>query len=274
MIDKIRDFARPIPIVQEQNLAERMLSSYSKSLNLLNPDLFIEDGRKRYEAGANTHYSGEPGVSIMLVHAVQQFTDGSLKSTVEIPFTSYRSRFHYMETSDWYQALPYFCHNLFAKLAEESKVHSEYKPLLEGSFMNWSQITHVGHPIEFLHQDFTFPSLLFDKQLYTSSDGTICHGQVFFAPSIGGEKVWVRFRKHKIAKLLPGAVSDHFVTAQLMCIPGGTRVFAFLHKGNDTVSRLYIASLSQLEEGSYTLMDEKQKRVEDALPDESLLYFF
>ncbi len=263
MIDKIRDFAKPIPIVREQLLVDSILSSYSKTLNQLHPDLFVEEGRKRYAAGTDTHYSGLSDISVMLAHTVQQFTHGSPKATVEIPFTPHRSRFHYMETGDWYQAIPYFCHQLFAKLVEAAKVHDEYKPVLDGSFMNWSQITHVGHPIQFLHRHFNFPSLLFDKQLYTSSDGTVCHGQAFFAPSIGGEKIWVRFRKSKLAGLLPGLSMEKFVTAQLMRVPGGTRLFAFLHKGNEEESRLYIASLAQLEEGSYILMDEQQKRLEE-----------
>lgn len=260
MIDRIRSFTRPVPVTRQQNLADSILSSYSRALDRVNPDLFVEEGRMRY-ANPGDNKEALTRVPIMLAHAIQQFTEGGTRSTVEMPFTPFRCRFYYMETTEWYQAVPYFCRNLYAKLAEEAKKHSDYSQVLEGSFLNWSCVTHIGHPIQFLARNWTFPSLLFDQALYTSSDGTICHGQVLFTPSTGCEKVWVRFRKNKLGHLLPGFVNDNFVTAQLMCIPGGTRLFAFLHKGHDEEARLYIASLAQLEEGSFVLMDERQKRI-------------
>ena len=260
MIDRIRSFTRPLPLTRQQNIADSILSSYEQALNRINPDLFVEEGRMRY-ANPEDNKEALSRVPIMLAHAIQQLTEGDTRSTVEMPFTSFRCRFHYMETTDWYQAIPFFCRNLYAKLAEEAKKHSEYNQALEGGFLNWSCVTHIGHPIQFLAQHWTFPSLLFDRALYLSSDGTICHGQALFTPSTGCEKVWVRFRKNKLGHLLPGFVNDTFITAQLMCIPGGTRLFAFLHKGNDEEARLYIASLAQLEEGSFVLMDEHQKRI-------------
>lgn len=270
MIDRIRSFARPVPVARQQNLADSILTSYSQALNRVNPDLFVEEGRMRY-ADPGDNKEAIARIPIMLAHAIQQFTEGGTRSTVEMPFTPFRCRFHYMETTDWYQAIPYFCRNLYAKLAEEAKKHSEYNQALEGGFLNWSCVTHIGHPIQFLARNWTFPSLLFDQALYTSSDGITCHGQVLFTPSTGCEKVWVRFRKNKLGNLLPGFVNDNFVTAQLMCIPGGTRLFAFLHKGHDEEARLYIANLAQLEEGSFVLLDEHQKRImlgEEKDPDE------
>lgn len=246
MIRTIANTLKPIPLVKESQVASNILEQYNTLHEIADPNIILDAGRYFNEHGVDSDLLPAPLVNMLYRFFAMGFLRCGyvlLQGSKREPTTSLTHR----EIAHDFSNLPKFCVTIAEQFSALGAEFVDHNP-------HWAVVGHVGHPI-FINADLDIPTLHFVKDLYESSDRTVCSSSTVFLPIDAGQPLeFIRVRRNKVIPELCGNPNDTYIEAQVMPLLNGKKAFSFLHRCSPwDVPRCHISTIEPLAGGSYEL---------------------